>query len=208
MSELGTREPGAEDILRYWFGELRDGWTAEDRSALWFGAKPAQDAEVARRFGDLIAAGGGSVSAADAEGALAAIIVLDQMTRMVHRGTAQAFASDRQALALCHQGLARGWDRQLAPVQRVFFYLPLSHSEALADQDRCVQLNRQMLEGAMPAAQARLRDTLAFAIKHQELIARFSRFPHRNAILGRPSTAEELAWLQESDERFGQRPKP
>ena len=199
-----------QDVLRYWFGELRDGWTVADRSALWFGADPRQDAEVVQRFGGEIARARSRELdhwQRDAGGVLALIILLDQMTRMVHRGSADAFSADRRALSLCQYGLARALDRGLAPVERMFFYLPLSHSEDLAHQDRCVQLHRRMRADAAPAVRAALSEPMAFAVKHREIIVRFARFPHRNAILGRQSTPDELAWLEESGERFGQVPR-
>ena len=199
-----------DEVLAYWFGELRDGQTVTNRGALWFGADPDQDAEVARRFGDALAgARTGALDSwqGDAEGLMALILLLDQMTRMVHRGSPEAFSADRQALSLCLDGLDRGMDRRLAHVQRVFFYLPLSHSEDLAHQDRCVALHRQMRADAPEAARASLDASLAFALKHREIVVRFARFPHRNAILCRQSTPEELAWLEAGGERFGQSPQ-
>lgn len=119
----------------------------------------------------------------EAEGALALLILLDQLPRNAFRGTAHMFATDSLALAFARQAVARGHDRVVEPALRVFFYLPFEHSEVLADQDRSVALCEEL-------------DSYArYARTHREVIARFGRFPHRNAVLGRETTAEEQAFL-------------
>ncbi len=119
-----------------------------------------------------------------AEGALALMILLDQLPRNIHRGTRQAYAGDAHARELASQAIARGLDQEIDEVLRQFFYTPFMHSEAMADQDRAVELYQ-----AMGGEETR------WALHHREIIERFGRFPHRNAIFGRTSTPEEEAWL-------------
>ncbi len=120
-----------------------------------------------------------------AEGALALVLLLDQMPRNIHRGTRQAYAADAKAREVAGQAIEQGFDSQVDEPLRQFFYTPFMHSEDIADQDRAVDLYQQ-LEGPEPAK---------WAEHHRDIIARFGRFPHRNAILGRESTKEEQAWL-------------
>jgi uncharacterized protein (DUF924 family) len=127
---------------------------------------------------------------------LALVIVLDQFSRNLHRGDARAFAQDAHALACAREALARGDDAALRPVERQFLYMPFEHSEALADQERAVELMRS-LEGFEPT-----RDLRDWAERHRAVIGRFGRFPHRNAVLGRRSTAEEAEFLKEPGSSF------
>jgi uncharacterized protein (DUF924 family) len=169
------------DILQFWRA------AGEDR---WFNRDDAFDAEIRRRFLPAYqTATGGQLDDLEAtpEGALALLILLDQMPRNMFRGTAQAYAADPLARAVAHRALARGFDRSFPLQERQFFYLPFMHSEALADQERCIELYRNAgdVEG------------LKYAEQHAAIIRRFGRFPHRNALLGRPTTAEEQAFLDE-----------
>ncbi|MGI9304852.1 MAG: DUF924 family protein [Gammaproteobacteria bacterium] len=194
-------------VLDFWFGELRDGSTVEDRSKLWFGSDVETDELIKKEFGSLHA------SAVKGEldgwretpgGRLALIILFDQFSRNIFRGTAEAFACDPAALQLCLEGLETGADKQLAPVERDFFYLPLEHSETLAHQDSCVQRYTELME-SLPAGQCeRVKESLGYAVQHRDIIERFGRFPHRNRALNRDSTAEELAYLKGKGSRFGQ----
>ena len=179
----------AAAVLDFWF----DG---EREREEWFRKDDAFDASIGQRFGATIdAALAGSLDAAhwDAtpEGALARIVVLDQFTRNVFRGTSRAFAGDAQALATARALVARGDDLRLRPVQRQFAYLPFEHSESLDDQREALRLFAGLGRDA-PA----LAGLLEWAQKHFVIIERFGRFPHRNAILGRASTAEELEFLK------------
>ena len=193
-------------VFDFWFGEIKDGWTVENRSALWFGGRAEDDKEIIRRFGV-------SVKEALAEehkgehktptAALTDIILLDQMTRVVYRGMPQAFAGDVKALAFCKASIAQGMDKELPVVCRNFFYMPLEHSENLADQENCVDLFAR-LRDALPVRGKELDYAYDYAVKHRDIIAQFGRFPHRNAILGRASTAEEETYLATNAERFGQ----
>lgn len=181
----------AADILAFWFADGPDSF----REA-WFKRDDAFDAEIRARFGAMIAPGrAGALDAwAEApEGALALLVLLDQFPRNIHRGSAEAFAADEHARAVARRAvLARRFDLALAPTQRAFLYLPFEHSEAMADQDLSVAL----FEGLRDHPQhAKPGGTIDYAWRHRAVIQRFGRFPHRNAALGRQSSAEEAAWL-------------
>ncbi len=199
------------DILDYWFRGVRsDSRQLPDRMAFWFGdstSAEARDREIRQRFEPTLrkaAAGLLEEWSLSPDGRSALIILLDQFPRNIYRGTAQAFAHDAQARRLCVEGLAAGVDKALAPLQRVFFYLPLEHSESMADQTQCVEL-MQALQAEVPKE---LQDAFAaftdYAIAHRKIIERFGRFPHRNRILQRENTAEEAAFLADNPGGFGQ----
>lgn len=185
----------AQAVLDFWFGPPDDPGHALPRPQ-WFRKDDAFDALVHQRFGALVmqALGGGIDSwlttPVDALPALARVIVLDQFTRNCLRGTAQAFAGDAMALQTAQALVASGADRALTSVQRQFAYLPFEHAEDLAHQRTAVRLYQQLAEDDPASA-----DTVVWAQKHLDIVARFGRFPHRNAALGRASTAEEAAFL-------------
>ena len=186
-------------VLDFWFGKPGAPGYGEER-AIWFNADPAFDDEVRRRFAAAVeSAGRGDHDgmAGSPEGALALTILLDQFPRNIHRGTAGAFALDAKARRVACDALAAGHDRALAPFMRPFLYLPFEHSEAIADQERSVSLFRALGD----------EKYLAYAIGHRDVIARFGRFPHRNAVLGRTSTPEELTFLEQPGADFS-RPSP
>lgn len=190
----------ARALLDFWFGPPEDPSRLAHRQ-IWFNSTPGFDAALAERFAaDHDRAEGGAL--ADWEGApesaLALIMLLDQVPRNIFRSTPRAFATDAEALAATERALARGFDRAVPTAWRLFFYLPFEHSERLADQRRGLALIE-----ALPLVPGRLPD-LHNTRRHLEIIERFARFPHRNAILGRKSTAEELAFLDEYEHRFGQ----
>lgn len=182
-------------VLDFWFGPPDDPGHAQPRPQ-WFRKDDAFDAEIRTRFGALIerALVGGIddwlTRPVAPLPALARVIVLDQFTRNAFRGTARAFAADDQALHTARALVASGADRALSGVQRQFAYLPFEHAEDLAHQRTAVQLFQQLAQDE-PA----LADLVDWAQRHFEVIARFGRFPHRNAALGRTSTADELAYL-------------
>ena len=189
----------AQDVLDFWFlpPDNRDYGQARGE---WFRKDDAFDAHIRARFGTLIdAAIEGGLRAWDAtpHGALARLIVLDQFTRNVYRGTPRAFAGDAQALALAVALTQAGQDRLLPPMLRAFAYLPFEQAEDLAMQARAVELF-QLLSQAQPGFDG----MLDYAQRHQEVIARFGRFPHRNAMLGRPSTPEEVEFLRQPGSSF------
>ncbi|MBL8571816.1 MAG: DUF924 domain-containing protein [Phreatobacter sp.] len=191
----------ARALRRFWFA----GDVPTRFRGLWFRRSAAFDAELRSRFAaDVALARTGALDdwAATPAGAIALLLLLDQLPRNLCRGQATAFASDPAARAVTGRMLARGDDRLLGPVERVFMLLPLEHSEDLADQERSVALFEAMIE-APPAMPRGLRDMIvAYARRHHEIVARFGRFPHRNAALGRATTPEEAAFLREPMSSF------
>jgi len=164
-------------------------WFAADPKC-WFTKDEAFDAAIRERFLALHEeAAAGKLDACEEapEDSLALLILLDQFPRNMFRGSARSFATDRQALAVAKASIARGFDQAMPMPQRQFFYLPLMHSEELADQERCVTLYRALGDA----------DLLKWAELHADIIRRFGRFPHRNALLGRATTPEEQAFLDE-----------
>lgn len=193
-------------ILDFWFGsESDDKAVADAQATLWWSKTATVDLAMRERFAtltDKAAAHAFDDWAETSAGLLALILLTDQFPRNMYRETPRAFAFDPLARAWCKQGLRNGLYATLRPIEQVFFFLPLEHSEALDDQDHAVDLFARLLTIAPPPH----RDTFAgfhdFAIRHREVIRRFGRFPHRNDILGRPSTPEERAFLQEKGSRF------
>ncbi len=178
-------------VLDFWFGSDD---AVDER---WFKRSDAFDRSITLRFGAAVAsalAGRLDGWAARSDGALALILLLDQFTRNMHRGTPQAFAGDARALALALQLVASGEHLQLPPLQRWFAYMPLEHAEDAALQQQCVRLFEALADDAGLHREA-LAGALDYARRHRDVIARFGRFPHRNAILGRTSSAEEAAFL-------------
>ncbi|HML12009.1 MAG TPA: DUF924 family protein [Xanthobacteraceae bacterium] len=154
----------------------------------WFEQNDAFDSEIRDRFLDTYgaaAAGGLAAWEADAEGALALTIVLDQFPRNMFRGDARAYAADPLAHAVADRAIARGFDRRYAPPERRFFYLPFMHAENLPDQERCIALCRAAGD----------EEGVKYAEIHADIIRRFGRFPHRNRVLGRATTPQEQAFL-------------
>ena len=190
-----------EAVLQFWFGDSpSDISTYAQRRKLWFGKQPAIDQEIRERFYLLhLQAAAGELEAwqASPEGNLALIVLLDQFPRNMFRDTPQAFATDPQARAVAKAAILQGFDQAVPPVQRIFFYLPLEHSENLADQQQSVQLS-QTLANANPE----LADISDYALQHQVVIERFGRFPHRNRILGRETTEEETEFLKQPGSSF------
>ena len=200
-----------QPLLDWWFGAAGCGTgvtaaeVAASRTALWFGKQDSQDEQAREQFGALVEqalAGQLHDRQGEPEGWLATLLLLDQLPRMIFRDTPRAFAGDLLARPLALHGLAQGWDQQLPPVQRVFTYLVLEHAEDLALQDQAVQLFQVLREQAVAAERGLFADYLDYAVRHQQVIARFGRFPHRNQILGRTSSAEESAFLLEPGSRF------
>jgi uncharacterized protein (DUF924 family) len=182
------------EVLDFWFGVPPGKARAE-----WFRKDAAFDAGIRARFGALHArAAGGELEAwrGAADSMLALIVVLDQFSRNMYRDDPRAFAQDAHALACANEALARGDDHGLLPVQRQFVYMPLEHSESLADQDRCVRLMESL------EAFEETRGLAEWAEKHRAIVRRFGRFPHRNAVLGRATTPEEAEFLKQPGSGF------
>lgn len=171
--------PDAAEIVAFWREAGPDRWFAKD---------DAFDAEIRRRFLEVQrAAAAGRLSAWEdtPDGVYALLILLDQFPRNLYRGTPGAFASDALAVAVAERALARGFDERFDNPERRFFYMPFMHSEALADQERCIELSRASGD----------EDSTKYAIIHRDIIRDFGRFPHRNEVLGRETTQEERAFL-------------
>jgi uncharacterized protein (DUF924 family) len=189
--------PDADDVLRFWF--------AEENAARWFVRDDAFDASIHRRFGTLVeAAAAGRLPhwTRTADGWLALLIVLDQFPRNLYRGEARAFACDARALSTALRGLERGDDLLLPVLRRAFAYLPLEHAEDGALQERSVALFAALCAAAGREQRPQAEQFLDYARRHREVIVRFGRFPHRNAALGRTSTAAELAYLAQPGAGF------
>ncbi|HET7365112.1 MAG TPA: DUF924 family protein [Burkholderiales bacterium] len=183
-----------DEVLSFWFGEGADYGKRHKR---WFRKDAAFDAEIARRFAGLHEELAGNRRWFDSPPAcLARILVLDQFPRNMFRGTARAFASDALALETARHALDKAYDRGLLPVERLFMYLPFEHSERLEDQERACELCAPL------AAFRETDDALRYASAHRDIIRRYGRFPHRNAILGRSSTPEELEFLSQPGSSF------
>ncbi|MEM1102918.1 MAG: DUF924 family protein [Pseudomonadota bacterium] len=173
------------DVLEFW-------WSAGPEK--WFQGGPAFDEEIAARFGDLwrrACDGDCAGWAQDAAGALALIIVLDQFSRNIGRGAPASFTQDAAAKDVAERALAAGFDRCFPLPARMLFYLPFEHSEDMADQERSVDLYRRLGD----------REFYFYALEHMDVIRRFGRFPHRNAVLGRDTTPAEAAFM--ADGGFG-----
>ena len=169
-----------QTILDFWYG-------LDEK--LYFVRDDALDAEMMDRFSSALAEARHGVFdhwSLTADGALALTILLDQFSRNIHRGTPDAFAADEQARTVACQAIERGFDTEVPSNHRRWFYMPFMHSEDLADQERCVEL----------CTQAGLEHNIPYAIEHADIIRRFGRFPHRNVILGRTSTQDEIKYLE------------
>lgn len=202
MSNAEQTQTRIDAILDYW---LADRSFDEARLRFWFGGSEAIDAYIRSHFEtDLLRAARGELEhwKTTPEGWLALIILLDQFSRNIYRGTAKAFAQDAQALALSLEGISQGIDRHLKPIERVFFYMPMQHAEDREIQKRSVQAFEELL-GDVPAEERRLFEGfLDYAIRHREIIERFGRFPDLNMILGRRSTPEEIEFLKQPGSSF------
>jgi uncharacterized protein (DUF924 family) len=195
-----------DSVLDFWFGLSGSAAEVAGRQGrLWFGKSPENDLAVAEQFSaTLLAATAGQLDhwAETPRGRLALVIVLDQFPHHIHRDQPQAFATDPQALALSLAALAVGEDQKLVSIERVFLYLPLEHAESVEMQDRSVALYEKLAHEAAPDERALFDNFLDYARRHRDVVVRFGRFPHRNVILGRASTAEELEFLKQPGSRF------
>jgi uncharacterized protein (DUF924 family) len=181
-----------ETVLTFWFGD-----DPTVRRKAWFEKNSAFDVQCAS-FTDVLRDAKTGIYdhwTATPLGALALLILLDQLSRNLHRGSPEAFAADTKARAVARAAITQGFDQQLTPVQRMFIYLPFEHSEVLADQDESVRLF-ETLRDTLGA------DTIDYAHRHRDVIRRFGRFPHRNAAMGRANTAEEDTYLAEPGAGF------
>ena len=197
MSDATASE--ADAVLDFWFGASGSSEFGRARKA-WFSKDAAFDATVRDRFGALVErALRGELEAwgAGPRSSLAQILLLDQFTRNAFRGTTRSFAGDARALAAASRMVGSRQDVALAPFMRAFVYLPFEHAEGLAMQDEAIRLFTKLVNEAPEHA-----DMLAYAHRHRDVIERFGRFPHRNEILGRQSTAEEIAFVKQPGSAF------
>lgn len=194
-------------VLDFWLADgVTLGWPSQEMNKRWFTGGPTLDDEIRQQFGSAVAAAqAGGLTGWEAEPLerLALLILLDQFPRNIFRGSRHAFDGDARAQQLTLQTLAGQQDRLLPWVGRVFLYMPLMHAEDAALQAQCVACFAQLLADAPADLHPRLQSNLDFARKHQDIIARFGRFPYRNAVLGRASTPEEEDFLL-TGPRFGQ----
>ncbi len=202
---LRAMDARADEVVTFWFeGD------AKARLARWFRGGPALDAAIRERFGELIdLAVDGELDAwrETARGSLALIVLLDQLTRNVHRGSPAAFAGDARALAISEELRTSGRDRELDWDERYLALMPTMHAEELAVQQRGLEAFRELLadaiaEGLPEARLGGLRGAVDYAERHLRIIERFGRFPHRNEVLGRPSTPEEAEFLRQPGSSF------
>ena len=184
----------ALEVLNFWFGEGTDYGKAHKR---WFDKDASFDAEIRRRFSHIHQEQmAGREWLITPRECLARVIVLDQFPRHIYRGDARAFSSDPLALEAARRMLDAGWDSALLPVERMFAYLPFQHSESLEDQERSCVLYAPLKDFPESA------DSHRYALAHRDIVKRFGRFPHRNAILGRESTPQEIAFLKQPGSSF------
>ncbi len=198
------------EIIRFWFGDEADARKiADSQSKLWWSKNADADREITRRFeADTMAVYHGTLAnlgqdwLESPQGYLASILCLDQFPRNMYRENAKSFAYDVAARMLAKNMLSAGFDGELPAIQRVFVYLPFEHSEDLQDQNRSVELYENLL-AVVPSEEKKLfQGYVDFAIRHREIILQFARFPHRNKILGRESTADETIFLTQAGSSF------
>ncbi len=194
-----------KDVYRYWFGErvAADGYP-EDRAKLWFKRSDETDRHIRDNFGAAIAAAAAAdwdLAELTREEQVALVVLLDQFPRNIFRDSGEAFAYDGKARAIARRLIDGDW-RRFRPAEQCFVLLPFEHSEDVADQDLAVRLYAERATTAPDGLTEKCRSELDYATKHRDLIRTFGRFPHRNAVLGRESTAEEAAFLKEKGRGF------
>ena len=196
------------DILEFWIKDAdSDPVSAKQQSTIWFNASESLDQELRDRFGELLERGGaGELDhwRSTPQGSLALIILLDQFSRNIYRGTSEAFDFDAQALTICQSMQQSGQLDLLGPVGKVFALMPLQHAEDLAVQEASVEAFRQIAESAPAGYEQMTSGNHEYAKLHYDIIKQFGRFPHRNRIMGRQSTEAEQRWLADGAPTFGQ----
>jgi len=195
----------AHSVLTFWFGNTNALTTAPELSARWYKKDPGFDREIRARFLDLYLAllrREHESWLEEPEPCLAYLITLDQFGRNMFRDTALAFAADPVALRVAQHAITRGYDLALVGDMRAFMYLPLMHSEDLGVQEECVRCFHALCNEMQGELKAHFENNLSFAVRHRDIVARFGRFPHRNALLGRTSSPEELAFLEQPGSGF------
>lgn len=195
-------------ILSFWFQQQTlNAPHIDGRMDIWFGTSTAFDAEISEKFiEDVDAASSGQLAhwARNSRGLLALILLLDQFRRNIYRHTDKALEMDKTALKLCVEGAMKKLDRDLTPIERVFFYMPLQHAESRKVQRKSVKLYDQLATAVSPTYKETFQTIAQFAELHADIIEQFGRFPHRNKLLGRKNTAEEEEYLAADSPDFGQ----
>lgn len=188
------------EILAFWFGDNPDDLQViDEKSSLWWGKDKTADEDIKNRFTtslESLIAGSLAHWKETPHGLLAMIILVDQFSRNIHRGHPASYAQDEIAQSLCREGLARKMDLQLRSIEKVFFYMPLEHAESMELQKLSVELFGKLLIPMSGQYYEKFNRYVDFAARHYDIIARFGRFPHRNRVLGRQSTREEMEFLQ------------
>lgn len=214
LSESAGHEITDEDqsridaILAFWFkAKELTAPQIDGRMDVWFGEDTIFDHEIEKEFsGDVDLASTGKLDhwAADPRGRLALILLLDQFRRNIYRGSAEAFAKDAAALKLCIEGAMEKKDQGLSPIERVFFYMPLQHSESRKVQSKSVDIFNKLAQAVSPTYRETFETVTQFAELHRDIVEQFGRFPHRNKVLGRKNTPEEDEYLAGDGPSFGQ----
>ena len=197
-----------DEILSFWFMEQELSAPQIDRRMdTWFGENADFDHQIQTEFAsDVESASNGELDhwADEPRGRLALILLIDQFRRNIHRNTAKAFSHDKIALKLCVEGAMEKKDKGLTPIQKVFFYMPLQHTESAKVQAKSVALFAKLADSVSPTYQETFLTVAQFAELHKDIIDQFGRFPHRNQLLGRDNTPEEDAYLAGDTPDFGQ----
>lgn len=204
MSE--ESQQSVEDVLEFWLGSLdADGLATPEKTQSWWKKDPEFDAEIRRRFATLfreVNAGLKPEWMDTPRGALASVLVLDQFSRNMFRGSADMYAGDERAREAAERAISRGFDKQLPTDARVFLYMPFMHAEELEAQERCVALFNALAKEVSGNAAKRVTSNQAFAVQHRDIVLQFNRFPHRNSLLGRCSTEKETEFLSKPGSSF------
>ncbi len=196
----------AKKVLDFWFGDLDQGPEYfRDRNKLWFGGAAETDAYIRREFeADVTRAAQGELASwtATPRGSLALIVLLDQFSLNLYREKPQSYDQSALALPIAEKLIREGLEWTLTPAERVFLYLPFEHAEDLATQERSVALFRELARPAPPALKEIMAFYADFAVRHHRVVKRYGRFPDRNAVFGRKSTAQELDFLSSDESPF------
>lgn len=196
-----------QKIFQTWFADESSDRLDVPQPKRWFNGGASFDKQLSEHYAHIVKqmqAGEFDHWRNSADGALASILVLDQFNRNIHRGTSSAFSGDARALALSEFSIERGYPAQFPIPQRVFFYMPLMHSESLRSHQKLKGLLQELAQSTPPELAKFTQGTMSSAKEHQDIIEQFGRYPYRNLVLERSSTPEELTWLAQKNKRFGQ----
>ncbi len=200
--------PDIQNVLEFWFCNRElDSPQLDSRMDRWFGADDELDEKIRQEFGELIdqaTAGQLDHWTQTPRGRLALIIILDQFRRNVYRGSAEAYAQDKLALKIAIEGTMASDHKQLDSVEQMFFFMPMQHSESLKIQEKSVGIFNALAETVPGTLHETFLAAAQFAELHRDIVAEFGRFPHRNAVLGRPNSSTEAAYLSSDNPSFGQ----